>query len=166
MKKILLLLIMAIALNAQTIGQKLDQFNAEARKKIGLDIDRQKPQPLNGKHLFVTLTTKEPLKAGMAISLSISALKKGSKVNMFIGADAMKYVWNTNGSKEIFPPKNMLITDLLKRFMELGGRVMICKMCVKSSGRSADNILTGATVNNSLDYFDELMFKSTSNLEF
>lgn len=74
--------------------------------------------------------------AGLASDTDVSVILQTTGVNLAVKGYA-KHV-----RAEAFPP----LTDLVKNFMEMGGKLMVCAPCIKSRGISEDELIEGAKI--------------------
>lgn len=167
MKKIILAIVMVVvSLSAEstTIGQKIDMLNDKARKTIGLDIDRNKVKPIENKRLLITLSTGDSKKALMAINLANESMKAGAQTVLYVGASAVKYVLNVpHESKD-----KLLNASRIKMlvFSQVGGIIMVDKKSFNTGDYEKVKLINGSVISDPIDYFDEVMFKSSKNIEF
>lgn len=87
----------------------------------------------SAERLFVNVTTDDLNTAAMAISFGTRILKdRGSAVTIFLNVDAVRLV-----DMNIPEPKHasgMTPREMLSAFMEAGGEVIVCPMCMHNVG--------------------------------
>jgi len=125
--------------------------------------------PLDGKSLLVTLTSDSNLKLGMAMHLSMSALKKGANVIIFAGADVIPFLKKNDAPNTVFlasQAKNKKISDVFKLFIKNGGKIFVCNKCTKYFSLKQTNMIDGANIVHSKKYFDLLFYQTDKHIEF
>ncbi len=120
MKKLILsvLLVLSVFLNSQ---------NAQAGE--------------NGR-LFINLTTDDTWKAVMALNFALESQKVGKKVTIFLNVRGVHLgIRKAKLPKDPYTGKR--IQDIIKTFIAKGGKVYICKMCMKIAGYTEDLLVRG-----------------------
>lgn len=74
--------------------------------------------------------------AGLASDTDVSVILQTTGVNLAVKGYA-KHV-----RAEAFPP----LTDLVKNFIEMGGKLMVCAPCLKTRGITEDELIEGAKI--------------------
>jgi predicted peroxiredoxin len=74
--------------------------------------------------------------AGLASDTDVSIILQTTGVNLAVKG----YVKHVRA--ESFPP----LTDLLKSFMELGGKLLVCAPCIKARAITEDELVEGAKI--------------------
>jgi len=150
MKKILLafLALMAITLNAS------DTNTSTENKK-----------PLAGKKMVIVISSGEIEKAGMGITLGLSASKKGADVTIVIGANALKFA-QVKGDQNKFLAKQLTHREILKKAIKNGANIQICYMCAKALGLTDKDFIEGSKVVKSLEIFNKMYEDGAKVLSF
>lgn len=131
--------------------------------------DYKSKTPLVGKSLLVTLTSDSNLKLGMAMHLSMSAVKKGANVVIFAGANVVPFLKKKDAPNTVFlasHSKSRKVSDVFKMFVKNGGKIFVCYKCAKSFGLKQTDMIQGATIVHSKKYFDLLFYKPGKHIEF
>jgi len=150
MKKILLafLALMAITLNAS------DTNTSTENKK-----------PLAGKKMVIVISSGEIEKAGMGITLGLSASKKGADVTIVIGANALKFA-QVKGDQNKFLAKQLTHREILQKAVKNGANIQICYMCAKALGLTDKDFIKGSKVVKSLEIFNKIYEDGAKVLSF
>jgi predicted peroxiredoxin len=95
------------------------------------------------KRLFVSLTTDNLDRAAMAVGISNKVLSTEKiPVTIFLSAQGVRWADKTIPQNRYANGKT--IPEMLKGFMKAGGRVIICKMCMKNvGGMKKEEVLEG-----------------------
>lgn len=95
--------------------------------------------------LFVVITSAEPQTQGMAMVLSMQAVKQGAKVQILLcgpGGDvALK-----GSAQTILKPKNVTPQAMLGMVMGMGIKAEVCALYLPNAGKSADDLMDGVGV--------------------
>ncbi len=95
----------------------------------------------NGR-LFINLTTDDTWKAVMALNFALESQKVGKKVTLFLNVRGVHLgIRKAKLPKDPYTGKR--IQDIIKTFIAKGGKVYICKMCLKIAGYTEDVLVTG-----------------------
>lgn len=94
-------------------------------------------------NVFTNVTTADVNKAAMAIKFTHNIMKKkGLKATLFFNVYGVALIDKTKPSP-IYPTGES-IADLLQKFMDDGGKVIGCPMCMKNvGGMTNDDLLPG-----------------------
>ena len=122
-------------------------------------------KPLAGKKLMVSIKSPPVQLTGMGLALATSALMKGADVTVVLGAKPHK-IASKKGGDALFKPMNMTLQQMLKKFIAAGGRVYICKMCLKGSGLTQKDMIKGAKVITSGKIWEKLYEPGMKNMDF
>ncbi len=112
-------------------------------------------KPLDGKKLVVIIKTGDVMEAGMGLILAHSAVKKGAKVTVVLGADAALYP-AIKGGQDIFPAKEKTPRELLKAVIADGGAVYLCKTCAVFQDLKQADLIAGVKITPSIQIFDAM----------
>ena len=122
-------------LTFKVVGSLILLFLPAFALPVAADEDEQR--------LFVNLTSDELDRAAMAIGFGTKVLQeKKIPVTIFLNVDGVRLA-----DKNI--PQNKYVTgntpqQMLQKFMESGGRVIICPMCMKNvGGMGKDDLIEG-----------------------
>lgn len=74
--------------------------------------------------------------AGLASDTDVSVILQTTGVNLAVKG------YTKHVRAEAFPP----LTDLLKGFLDMGGKLLVCAPCLKSRGIAEDELVEGAKV--------------------
>jgi predicted peroxiredoxin len=74
--------------------------------------------------------------AGLASDTDVSVILQTTGVNLAVKG------YTKHVRAEAFPP----LTDLLKGFLDMGGKLLVCAPCLKSRGIAEDELVVGAKV--------------------
>ena len=95
--------------------------------------------------LFVVVTSPEPQTQGMAMVLSIQALKQGATVQMLLcgpGGDiAVK-----NAPQTALKPRGVTPQGMLAKLIDMGVRPQVCALYLPNKGKSAADLIEGVGV--------------------
>jgi len=122
-------------------------------------------KPLAGKKLMISIKSPPVQLTGMGLAFAISAQSKGAAVTVVLGAKPHK-VASKNGGKDYFKAMNMTLNDMLKKFISLGGKVYVCKMCTKNSGLTQKDMVKGAQIVTSIKIWEKLYEPGMKNMDF
>ena len=112
MRKILLLVLFTFV----SFGISSTGFSAELEKK-----------------LFVRLTTDDLDRAAMAVGISSKVLSTEKiPVTIFLSAQGVRWVDKNIPQNRYANGKT--IPEMMREFMKSGGKIIICKMCMKNVG--------------------------------
>lgn len=85
------------------------------------------------KNLFVNLTSDDLDRAAMAVSLSNKALSTGSiNTTIYLSAHGVRWVDTSIPQNKYVNGKT--IPEMMKEFIDAGGKVILCKMCMINIG--------------------------------
>lgn len=112
-------------------------------------------KPLEGKKLVVIVKTGDVMEAGMGLALAHSAVKKGAKVTVVLGANAALYPAK-KGGQNIFAAKGKTPREMLSAIITDGGTIYLCKTCAVHQGLSQDDLIEGATIVSSIKIFEAM----------
>jgi len=112
-------------------------------------------KPLEGKKLVVIIKTGDVMEAGMGLALSHSAVKKGAKVTVVLGANGALYP-AVKGGQGIFAAKGKTPREMLKAIIADGGTVYLCKTCAVYQGLKQEDLIEGAEIASSIKIFNAL----------
>ena len=95
--------------------------------------------------LFVNLTSDEINRATMAIAFSTKVLtQKKIPVTIFLSVESVRIA--DKNIPEHRHANGKSLKEMLSEFMEKGGNVIICGMCMKNvGGMNKDEVIEGAT---------------------
>lgn len=112
-------------------------------------------KPMTGKKLVVIVTSDNVVEAGMGLILAHSAVKKGAKVTVVLGANSALYPAK-KGGQNIFPAKGKTPRELLEAVIADGGAVYLCKTCAVFHGLNQEDLISGVKITPSMQIFDAL----------
>ena len=150
MKKIILL----IALAFMTIHASETETATTAQTK-----------PLAGKKMVIVISSGELEKAGMGITLGLSASKKGADVTIVIGANALKFAM-VKGDQNKFLAKQLTHREILQKAVKNGAHIQICYMCAKALGLTDKDFIEGSKVVKSIKIFNKMYEDGAKVLSF
>jgi len=122
-------------------------------------------KPLAGKKLVTVISSGEIEKAGMGMTLGLSAVNKGADVTIVIGANALKYAL-AKGDQHQFLAKKLTHREILQKAIKNGANVYICYMCAKALGLTEKDFIKGAKIVKSLQIFNKVYEKGVRVLSF
>lgn len=104
----------------------------------------------NGKKLFVNLISDDLDRAAMAVSISSKVLTSEKiPVTIFLSAQGVRWVDKNIPQNKYVNGKTM--HQMLKGFMEAGGQVILCKMCMENvGGMTKEEVLEGVKLSGAL----------------
>lgn len=99
--------------------------------------------------LFVNVTTDDLNTAAMAINFATRILnERGTAVTIFLNVNAVRLV--DMNIPEATHPGGMTPRQMLAAFMEAGGEVIVCPMCMQNVGGMVEtDLMEGVQVGNS-----------------
>ncbi len=112
-------------------------------------------KPLKGEKLVVIIKTGDVTEAGMGLALAHSAVKKGAKVTVVLGANGALYP-AVKGGQQIFAAKKKTPKEMLTAIMADGGAVYICKTCAVFHGLEKKDFISGIQIAPSLQIFNAM----------
>jgi predicted peroxiredoxin len=102
----------------------------------------QTSQAAENGRLFINLTTDDTWRAVMALNFALESQKVGKKVTVFLNVRGVHLgIRKAKLPKDPYTGKR--IQNIIKTFIAKGGRVYICKMCMKIAGYTEDMLVTG-----------------------
>lgn len=122
-------------------------------------------KPLEGKKLVVFVKTADPTEAGMGLSLAHSAVTKGAKVTVVLGANAAFYPVKKYG-QNVFAAKGQTHRDMLKTIIADGGQVYLCGLCAKHHGLKTEDLIDGVKIVKSIKIFEALYEENARSMSF
>ena len=122
-------------------------------------------KPLEGKKLVVIIKTGDVMEAGMGLALSHSAVKKGAKVTVVLGANAALYPVK-KGGQNIFAAKGKTPREMLAAIIADGGTVYLCKTCAVYQGLTQEDLIEGAEIVSSIKIFNALYEKDARSMSY
>jgi len=122
-------------------------------------------KPLAGKKMVIVISSDQNEKAGMGITLGLSASKKGADVTIVLGAKALKFALK-KGKQSIFLAKKLTHREILKRAIKNGAHLQVCYMCAKALGLTDKNFIKGSHVVKSLKIFNKIYESDAKVLSF
>ena len=130
MKKYLPYILISLLL----LGFSSTTFSAEIQKKF-----------------FVNLTTDDIDRAAMAVGIGSKVLStKEIPVTIFLSAQGVR--WADRNIPQNIHVSGKTIPDMLQAFMKSGGKVIICKMCMKNvGGLKESEVIEGLQFSGALD---------------
>ncbi|MCG8532673.1 MAG: DsrE family protein [Desulfovibrionales bacterium] len=118
------------------------------------------------KQLFVNLTSADVNRAHMAIEFSAKVMElKQIPVSIFINTEAVKianmnapYPRHSNGDS---------VRKMLKKFIEDGGRVYVCPMCMKNIGHfKKTSLIQGIEIAGKENALEDLFAEGTKVMSY
>ncbi len=122
-------------------------------------------KPLENKKLVVIVKTGDVMEAGMGLALAHSAVKKGAKVTVVLGANAALYPV-IKGGQGIFAAKGKTPREMLTAIISDGGTVYLCKTCAVHQGLKQEDLIEGATIVSSIKIFEALYEDGAKSMSF
>lgn len=95
--------------------------------------------------LFVNLASDEVARAGMALELSRNLLAGGHAVTVFLNVDGVR-IAATNIPQATNGITGKTLQQALKDFIGAGGKVIVCPMCLRQAGLTAEDLIEGAVL--------------------
>jgi len=102
------------------------------------------------KHLFVNLTTDDIDRAAMAVGISKKVLStKKISATIFLSAQGVR--WADKNIPQNIHSSGKTVPQMFQEFINSGGQVIICQMCMKNVGgikknELIDGIKTGGAI--------------------
>ncbi len=127
--------------------------------------EKPKNQELTGKKMLIMISSNELEKAGMGLTLGLSAAKKGIAVTYVIGAKAINSA-KISGKQNLFLAKQMTHRAILQEALAHGASVDICFMCAEALGLSEKDFIEGAKIVKSAEIFNKMYEEGTKVLSF
>lgn len=149
MKKIILMFIALLVMS----------LNAADTSDIGLT------KPLENKKMVILVSSGEIEKAGMGITLGLSAAKKGAKVTIVLGANALKFALK-KGDQNVFLAKKLTHREILQKAITNGAQLQICYMCATALGLTDKDFINGANIVKSIKIFNKIYEDGSKVLSF
>jgi len=122
-------------------------------------------KPLAGKKMVIVISSGEIEKAGMGMTLGLSASKKGANVTIVIGANALKYA-QIKGDQHQFLAKKLTHREILQKAIKNGAHVQICYMCATALGLTEKDFIKGSKIVKSLKIFNKMYEDGAKVLSF
>ena len=100
-----------------------------------------------GKNLVVIAThgDEDPERATIPFVMANAALASETGASVILQASGVNLAvkrYTKHVRAETFPP----LTDLIKSFFEMGGKLMVCAPCIKTRNITEDELIEGAKV--------------------
>ena len=116
--------------------------------------------------LFVNLSSDELNRAAMAIAFSTRVLsEKKIPVTIFLNVDAVRIA--DKNIPENKHASGTSLKEMLVAFMNAGGKVIVCPMCMKNvGGLSKDDLINGVVVGGSDVTWPALFAEGTTVLSY
>lgn len=164
MKNILFILLALFAFNSASFAKAFDLIVTPSQEEE--PIKKESPKKLyTGKKMLIMISSGELEKAGMGLTLGLSAAKKGIQVTYVIGAKALNSA-KLSGKQNLFLAKQMTHRAILQEALAHGATVNICYMCAEALGLSEKDFIEGAKIVKSEAIFDKMYEKETKVLSF
>lgn len=122
-------------------------------------------KPLADKKMVIVISSGEIEKAGMGMTLGLSAAKKGANVTIVIGANALKYA-QIKGVQHQFLAKKLTHREILKKAIKYGANIQICYMCATALGLTDKDFIEGSKVVKSIKIFNKMYEEGSKVLSF
>ena len=122
-------------------------------------------QILTGEKLLIMISSGELEKAGMGLTLGLSAAKKGIKVTYVIGAKALNSA-KISGKQNLFLAKQMTHRTILQEALTHDASVHICFMCAQALGLKEKDFIEGSKIVKSAEIFNKMYEEGTKVLSF
>ncbi len=118
----------------------------------------------NGR-LFINLTTDDTWRAVMALNFALESQKVGKKVTIFLNVRGVHIgIRKAKLPKDPYTGKSL--QNILKAFIAKGGKVYICKMCMKVAGYTEDLLVTGIKIGEPRLVFKEFYDTNTKVITY
>ena len=101
--------------------------------------------------LFANLSTDDTLKADMAIALSKEMLAQGHPVTLYLNSQAVIFADRSD-------PRNAVQQAKLAEFINRGGTVLVCPVCVQVLHLNPRNLIPGAQFS-TVDKLSQALFR-------
>ncbi|RRQ23444.1 hypothetical protein D5687_06745 [Guyparkeria sp. SCN-R1] len=98
--------------------------------------------PDKGNTLLYNLTTDEVWPAGMAAAQAYNAAKRGHDVIVYLNVRGV-YLAAKDRKQDTLGATGRTAQETLQMAIENGARVLVCPMCMKQGGLSADDLIDG-----------------------
>ena len=134
-------------------------------EKVTKFSQKEATKPLFGKNMVIVVSSDEVEKAGMGVTLGLSAAKKGAKTTIVLGAKALKFAL-LKSEQDFFVAKKMTHRDILLKAIANGANVQICYMCASALGLKEKDFIAGAKIVKSIKIFDKMYEHGTQVLSF
>ena len=120
----------------------------------------------DGKKLFVNITSDDINKAAMAIGFSTKVrMEKKIPVTIFLNVEGVRIADKNIPAHKHSTGKSL--KEMLADFMQAGGKVIVCPMCMKNvGGLSKDDLIDGVVVGGSDVTWPALFAENTTVLSY
>jgi predicted peroxiredoxin len=124
------------------------------------------PASADGKSLFVNLTSDDTSRWGMAVGMATMVLEKQKiPVTVFLNVDAVRLADKSIPQNKYANGKTA--TEMLDGFMQAGGKVIICPMCMKNvGGMEKSDLIPGVVMGGPDVTFPALMADDTTVISY
>jgi len=124
------------------------------------------PASADGKSLFVNLTSDDTNRWGMAVGMATMVLEKQKiPVTVFLNVDAVRLADKSIPQNKYANGKTS--TEMLDGFMQAGGKVIICPMCMKNvGGMEKSDLIPGVVMGGPDVTFPALMADDTTVISY
>lgn len=164
MKHILFLLLALFTLQSTSFAKSFDLIVTPSQEEE--PAKKESPKKLfTGKKMLIMISSGELEKAGMGLTLGLSAVKKGIEVTYVIGAKALNSAKLT-GKQNLFLAKQMTHRAILQEALSNGAQVDICFMCAEALGLTEKDFIEGAKIVKSQAIFDKMYEANIKVLSF
>jgi len=92
--------------------------------------------------LFINLTSDDTWRAGMALQLATTMVKHGHPSTVFLNVEAVRLA-ATNMPQHHNAVTKSTPQEMLEAFMDAGGTVIVCPMCLKQAGLEQADLMDG-----------------------
>ena len=164
MKNILFILLAIFTLNSTAFAAFDLIVKPSQEEEAPIKKETKKPK-LSDKKMLIMISSGVLEKAGMGLTLGLSASKQGIAVTYVIGAKALQYA-RKEGKQHTFFAKAMTPREILQKAIANGATVDICYMCAQALGLDAKDFIKGAKIVHSKAIFETMYQKGCKVLSF
>ncbi len=165
MKHLLFILLTLFAFNVSSSAKAFDLIVTPSHDEEEVKTPPPADKPLLDKKLLVVVSSGEIEKAGMGLTLGLSAAKKGAKVSFVLGAKALSFA-KEQGKQHTFLAKGMTPRAILQEAQKHHATIMICGMCAKALGLGEKDFIEGTKIVTSKTIFKTMYEEGMKTLSF
>ncbi len=122
-------------------------------------------KPLAGEKLVVFIKSGDVTESGMGLALAHSAVKKGAKVTVVLGANAAWFPARFGG-QGIFAAKGKTPREMLQTIISDGGTVFLCGLCAEFHQLKEEHLIEGVKIVKSIKIWERLFEDNARSMYF
>lgn len=113
-------------------------------------------------HVFVSITSPDINQVGMMMEMANAALKTDRQSTVVLGADGFRNALR-EGPQNVFAGRDKTPRQMLTEYMEAGGKVHVCGLCLNMYGIEKSDLIDGVELTNGGKVLDA-MFETEGDI--